>query len=291
MKPPFHVEDEGEDVTLLHRSFHKEVAQLHRDTLPRDLPTELLDKCMRITSGFEGPDGYGTVSGNFDGEGASVGALQQCVGQGSLQPLLREMQQSHRAVLVNLWSEPITRDFETFLNMGKSDQVHWCSLQLGSRERPTSLWAERFRHMARSPEYIAIQQKYAMAIFVRAVALADSFQLVQENAVALMFDVVTQNGSIKAEHRSKILELAKNRGSKLGRVLTEDEMLECISIGRASFSKAQWQADVASRKLCISRRRTAPFSLNGKDYSGKVHGDSFDLAKQFSLTNKPYKKT
>ena len=44
----------------------------------------LYDICLKVTSKFEGTD-FGTVVGNFDGNGVSAGILQWSLGQGTLQ--------------------------------------------------------------------------------------------------------------------------------------------------------------------------------------------------------------
>lgn len=287
-RSPRIAEDEDQDPAHLKRELHQQIGKASRDPLPPGVPASLLDKSLRITSTFEG-EGYGQVSGDFDGEAASVGALQQCIGQNSLQPLLREMFANHRDALVRLWSEPIVNDFQIFLNMGHEDQMHWCRLNIGKAEHPDSRWADRLRVMAKSPEYIAIQQKYATAIFLKAVALASSFGFVQENAVALMFDIVTQNGSIKDEHRARINGLIADEAARTGKPVPEDKKLECVALGRAWFSKERWQADVATRKLCVARRKTAPFWWKGTQYSGRVHGETRDLEHEVGLTNTAYK--
>jgi hypothetical protein len=46
---------------------------------------------MNITGSYEGESGWNTISGNSDGQGLSLGLLQQNLGQGTLQPLLLQM--------------------------------------------------------------------------------------------------------------------------------------------------------------------------------------------------------
>ena len=43
---------------------------------------------LNVTGSFEGNRGFENLTGNFDGQGISMGLLQQNLGQGSLQPLL-----------------------------------------------------------------------------------------------------------------------------------------------------------------------------------------------------------
>lgn len=46
---------------------------------------------LDLTGGFEGPDGWANLTDNFDGQGFSMGLLNQNLGQGSLQPIWLDM--------------------------------------------------------------------------------------------------------------------------------------------------------------------------------------------------------
>jgi hypothetical protein len=46
---------------------------------------------LNISGSFEGPDGWANLTDNFDGQGISMGLLNQNLGQGSLQPMWIEM--------------------------------------------------------------------------------------------------------------------------------------------------------------------------------------------------------
>src|SRR5512137_2315949 len=61
-----------------------------------DIRSKPIDyRCLALTGSFETgqglPDCFAGLSGDFDGQGMSLGVLQWNFGQGSLQPLLREM--------------------------------------------------------------------------------------------------------------------------------------------------------------------------------------------------------
>lgn len=54
--------------------------------------TQKFETAFKITAWFEtGDQPFTNPSGNFDGQGLSWGPRQNCIGQGSLQPLLRRM--------------------------------------------------------------------------------------------------------------------------------------------------------------------------------------------------------
>ncbi len=72
-------------------------------TLPL-IEREMLQLALNITGSFEGHNSWGTLTGNFDGQGLSMGLLQQNLGQGSLQPLWADMESSSLATMKGIFS-------------------------------------------------------------------------------------------------------------------------------------------------------------------------------------------
>lgn len=64
---------------------------------------------MNITGSFEGHAGWTNLSNNFDGQGVSMGILNQNLGQGSLQPLLIKMRDNHLDVLESVMTESMLK--------------------------------------------------------------------------------------------------------------------------------------------------------------------------------------
>jgi hypothetical protein len=52
----------------------------------------LMDAALNLSGLYEGNGGWATLTNDFDGQGLSMGLLNQNLGQGSLQPMLTEMQ-------------------------------------------------------------------------------------------------------------------------------------------------------------------------------------------------------
>lgn len=61
---------------------------------------------LNISGSFEGTEGWKNITGNFDGQGMSLGLMQQNFGQGSLQPLLIKMFKQDNAQLTRFFSTP-----------------------------------------------------------------------------------------------------------------------------------------------------------------------------------------
>lgn len=59
---------------------------------------------LNISGSFEGSNGWKNLTNNFDGQGWSYGLLNQCLGQGSLQPLLIDMRDEYPDQLQSLLS-------------------------------------------------------------------------------------------------------------------------------------------------------------------------------------------
>jgi len=59
---------------------------------------------LNISGSFEGGSGWKNITNNFDGQGLSLGLLNQCLGQGSLQPLMIKMRDRYSAALKTLYT-------------------------------------------------------------------------------------------------------------------------------------------------------------------------------------------
>jgi hypothetical protein len=70
---------------------------------------------FNITGSFEGGAGWTNLANNFDGEGMSLGLLQQNLGTGSLQPLLLNMVQKHPDVMARAFAPMDLASLESML--------------------------------------------------------------------------------------------------------------------------------------------------------------------------------
>ena len=75
---------------------------------------------INITGSFEGHSGWTNLSNNFDGQGFSMGILNQNLGQGTIQPLFIEMRNSHMDVLEDAMSESMLESLLTMLEKWES---------------------------------------------------------------------------------------------------------------------------------------------------------------------------
>jgi hypothetical protein len=104
--------------------------------------------------------------------------------------------------------------------------------------------------------------------------MCTDYSLVSQRAVALMFDIATQGGSISALVRAQIMaDFAHLSPNDPG---DEVAKMRIVANRRAASSEPKFVDDVRTRKLTIA---------NG---TGIVHGIFYDLDDMFGLTLNPY---
>lgn len=247
----------------------------------------LSQRILALTASFETnrgfPQCHGIVTGNFDGQGISYGALQWNIGQRSLQPLFRKMHTQHDKVLKSILGSHYD-DFIDMLSLPLEQQMEWAKgIQLRVTNsanqkiwKVTPDWQEILNTLGQTPEMIAIQVESAMTRYNIALANCEHFKLTTERAAALMFDINVQNGRIGVKN---VIPNIWNDYNQLSSELSADDLeverMKIIAQRRAEASYAQWRKDVLSRKMTIAEGH------------GKVHGKQYDLEEEFNIGLKP----
>jgi len=232
-------------------------------------------RCLSLTGSYETgtgiPDCFAGVSGDFDGQGVSFGVLQWNFGQGSLQPLLKRMFTEHVERSRSIFQDRFTL-VTSKLHGGKSDLMSFArSIQHPTKHFLYEPWRGMFKSLGRSDEFQRIEVASANALYRAARQLCVDYSLWSERGVALMFDILVQNGSISSVVKGNILADFQAISPGLEDEKSEVARLRIIANRRADAAKARWREDVRERKLCIA---------NGE---GKVHGITFNLAEQFGI--------
>jgi hypothetical protein len=236
----------------------------------------LADRCLALTGSFETgrypPDCFCGVTGDFDQMGLSFGALQWNVGQGTLQPLLMQMFDQHADVARNIFHEHF--DTVAALRSGAlGDQLAF-TRSVQTRGLVQEPWQGMLIALGRTAEFQAIQTDHAAKIFQQALQMCSDYAVVSERAVALMFDIATQGGSISSIVRAQIMA----DFAQLHQPDSANEVAKmCIVANRrAAASSPKFIDDVRIRKLTIAQG------------IGKVHGIFYDLSDMFGLTLNPF---
>jgi hypothetical protein len=117
--------------------------------------------------------------------------------------------------------------------------------------------------------------KYAGQLHQAANDLCRVYGMWSERAVALLFDIKVQNGSINAVVEAQIRRDFAALDPSLSREDLEVARLRAIANRRAEAADPRWVEDVRSRKLTIA---------NG---GGSVHGRTYDLEAQYGIRLQP----
>jgi hypothetical protein len=247
---------------------------------PEVLQESLAYRCLALTGSIETgmpvPDCFAGISGDFDDQGLSFGALQWNLGQESLQPLFREMAQEHPSLLEDLCQD-FYPELKAVFTSGKEEQLAWVrSIQDQRRYTLAEPWQGLLKSLGRLKEFQAIEVRHADRLFAKARELCQEYGLWSQRAQALMFDIKVQNGSISTLVKSQILSDFDRLGAALGQEQLEQARLVIIANRRAEASNPRWIEDVRKRKVAIAKG------------DGMVHGQYYHLADQFGIRLEPF---
>lgn len=240
------------------------------------IPDSVKRMIYGLTSAFEGDDlgriKFENLTGNFDDMGFSIGFMQWCTGQGSDLPLFLQMLKDHDNVVRRIFGNKYD-EFLRFVKMAPKERLAWAIAINDSHKNIKEPWKTLFTEFCKTAEFQSIQLEFAERSLDEAVVYCNKFKVKSIRALALMFDIVTQNGSIRQDTTDRIWA-AKKEKEQSG-ILTERQFLAIIATERANAAKARWVNDVKTRKMCI---------VNGK---GIVHGMSLNLDK-LGITDCPF---
>lgn len=239
----------------------------------------MTQRCLALTGAFETstgiPDCYCGLTGNFDNQGISFGVLQWNIGQKTLQPLLAEMLTAHNDVAAGIFHDSLD-SLAGMLGSPLDQQLAWArSIQDPNRFVVFEPWRGYFRALGRTPEFQAIQVEHAGGIMQNARARCSQFGVTSERALALMFDICVQNGSISPTTAAAI-EVDFQTIPPGDEWDVEVAKLRAIANRRAEAAAAAYVEDVRARKLAIA---------NGQ---GTVHNIPYDLEHQFGIRLQPF---
>lgn len=239
------------------------------------LPAAPLDKrCLALTGSFEtnrGPPAcFAGLSGDFDGQGLSFGACQWNFGQGSLQPLLLRMIEAHQDRARDVFHDHLD-ELAVVLRGPEDHAVSFARSIQDPNHRIDEPWHGMFEALGATDEFEQIEVDAAGALLTAARNLSGEYGLFSERALALMFDIKVQNGSISPQVKSRIFADFAALPPNQSAADLEVAKMRIVAARRAEVAKAEWVSDVRTRKLCIA---------NG---TGRVHGIDYDLERDFGI--------
>lgn len=252
---------------------------------------------LNISGSFEGNEGWASISNDFDNQGLSLGLLNQCLGQGTLQPLLIEMRDAHPDQLsvvfstghlasllgmLGQWQSSATaseafaprlsvldEDVGPFQAQGVGGDlasVAWAKANLytdgGKSFDP--VWRAELTSLAANPEYVSIQIDAALGYHEKAAAYEARIGVRELRSYLMLFDIVVQNGGLYPDDLDDYAAYVKANPHA-----TSAQKLQKLLALRLRHVRAKYVADVRSRKRAI---------ITG---TGVVHGSRRDLPAEY----------
>ena len=254
---------------------------------------------LNISGSYEGSTGWANLTNNFDGQGLSMGLLNQTLGTGSLQPLMTTMRAAHFNEMQGLFSSThfqslssmlvaygatvqlssVNESFSSNSSALDQDWVPPIHLFSASRESASGTWAVQNLYngtafkpdwsaelstLANHPFYVSIQISAAQVIHNKARALQATLGLNDVRSYLVMFDFVVQNGGLGSQEIPEYQAAVAAAPS-----MTTTQKLTKILDLRLRRVKTEFVADVRSRKTAL---------ING---AGVVRGANRQLEKEY----------
>jgi hypothetical protein len=237
-------------------------------------------RCLALTGSIEtgcsAPECFCALSGDFDGQGLSFGVLQWNFGKETLQPMLRDFLREHPDAARDVFHDQLGV-VAAALDAPRDELLNFVrAIQHPVKHTIFEPWCGMAKTLGRTPQFQAMEARYAADMYGHALAMCDEYALMSERAVALMFDIRVQNGAISPLTKARIDADVARLPADLDRLGREIATMRSIANRRADAANPIWVEDVRARKLAIA---------NGE---GVVHGIHYDLAAQFGITLNPF---
>jgi hypothetical protein len=113
-------------------------------------------RCVALTGAFETnqppPDCFAGLSGDFDGQGISLGVLQWNLGQGTLQPLLQQMDRANSEILQQIVNQHYA-ELTAMLRASRDEQLVWARSIQNARHVLNEPWHGQFKSLGRQKAF------------------------------------------------------------------------------------------------------------------------------------------
>ncbi|MGE5626756.1 MAG: SH3 domain-containing protein [Solirubrobacterales bacterium] len=228
-------------------------------------PESVVNTARNISIQFE-TSSVNQIAGNFDREGLSLGYLQWCIGQRTLQPMLNRMDREYNIEMKTIFGTNYGAIHNMLLDT-YDNQLKWAYSINTSGNSIQEPWYSQFLSLVSNSHFKQIEDDAVAYTVKQSMLICDKYNLKSIRGFALAFDIVTQNGGISTEASKTIdTSLAQNAG------ITEKALLKVIADAVSGNSQ-----DVSSRKNAI---------VNGQ---GIVHGSMLNLDTNYGLSDNTWR--
>jgi uncharacterized protein YvpB len=226
-----------------------------------------IQTAIELVGNYEtGGKTYQAVTGNFDGQGLSYGVFQWNIGQGSLQPILRDMiaegEDDLRAIFGGRYASVVALSKAPAGRAGVS-LLRSHGVLSGSNIAPA--WVAMLERLGATPKMQELQRRYADSVVKRALKEMELLGFVQVRSLLVLIQNAVQCGFTYSASSTDRESAAYRSWLKANASRTEKEKLTKLSELLIGAVNPQWASDVRSRIYTI---------ING---SGSVHGIRYDI--------------
>jgi hypothetical protein len=232
-------------------------------------PDSVVNTARNITKKFEVGNSK-LVTGNFDGAGLSLGYLQWCIGEETLQPLLNRMDRQYNTEMKSIFGTNYNSIHKMILDTPEN-QLKWAKGINDSKNEIKNPWYSQLNNLCNNKDFISIESDAEVYMVKQAMIICDKYNLKTVRGFSLAFDIVTQNGGINSK-AAKIIDTSLKQKTNT----TEKELLGIMAKAVADTSASN-NEDIRSRKMAIA---------TGK---GSVHGSNLYLDRDYGLSDNKWR--
>jgi uncharacterized protein YvpB len=226
-----------------------------------------IQTAIELVGNYEtGGKTYQAVTGNFDGQGLSYGVFQWNIGQGSLQPILRDMIAEGETELRSIFGNRYTS--LVALSKAPAGQAGVSMLRNHGVLSGTSIvptWVAMLERLGATAKMQELQRRYADGVVKKALKEMELLGFTQVRSLLVLIQNAVQCGFTYSASASDRESAAYRSWLKTNGSRTEREKLIKLSELLIGAVNPQWASDVRSRIFTI---------ING---SGTVHGIRYDI--------------
>jgi hypothetical protein len=202
------------------------------------------------------------IAWDSDEQGLSLGYLQWCIGQQTLQPLLNRMDRQYNADMREIFGTNYDTIHSKILGTPEN-QLEWAR-----SINNDSTWRSQLVKLSEHKDFISIEHDAETYYVKQAMIICDKYKLNTVRGFALAFDIAVQNGSISSNAVKAIdADLVQTPD------MDEKTLLVVIANAVATDNSGNISEDIRSRKMAI---------VNGE---GIVHKVSMFLDTDYGLSD------
>ena len=147
-------------------------AYIQHYTAPTD---DVVNIAKNISKQFE-VGNSNQIAGNFDGQGLSLGYLQWCIGQGTLQPLLNRMDREYNAEMKSIFGTNYASIHNMILDTTEN-QLAWAKYINNSTNTIAEPWYSQFVNLSNNQHFINIESDASAYKIGQAMIICDKYNL------------------------------------------------------------------------------------------------------------------